>query len=179
MLPYDIAVVMNLITYEKAYCMYLAVTFLKRMSLICRPGDSPGNVVWLDNAHDKYHAKRWRVLSAEDPVASCHDLAAFYPGLHNLHDRHTWSLSFNTDKVGKPMAVTRWSSTMSHEAIDCSAWQLAVRGMGAEVGYQVVSLRYLYHQYVMCHILENIEGWYERYDEGEYILEDGSQLPLQ
>jgi hypothetical protein len=90
----SIAVVMNIISYEKAYSLYPRATFEERRSLICAtlgPHQEP--------ARQKYIVRGWTMLYSVTQAEQNYESSAFRTGLRRIGDRFSWIIPLSLEGV--------------------------------------------------------------------------------
>lgn len=108
---------MNIITYEKAYCLFPYATLEERRALIVAT-DGPGQ----GPAMEKYRERGWEMLlSLSSRERNSRDPSIPF-GFRFLGDRHTWTLPLDLNGVALPRAINSGSSALSHDPAIATSW---------------------------------------------------------
>ena len=155
---------MNVIAWDRAYCLYPRATFEARLALYCQTVDERDLIVI-----DKYRARGWDIV---------HEWPALHPATARplpisliplaprwIGDRHAWSLPLSLTGITLPSAIGR-SPPRTADPVLCSSWTVIPRrapGLmgwwegqvyrtprGMRVDYKVVDADGFRHRYVVA-----------------------------
>ncbi|KAI0076948.1 hypothetical protein K474DRAFT_1662339 [Panus rudis PR-1116 ss-1] len=150
-------VVMNVISYEKAYSLYPWATFEEKRAIVCRSWG-----IKQEEGIAKYRSRGWEMLWYVRARELQSTAARNYPthpsflfGNRWITDRHVWSIPLDLTGVELPKARSELSTPMSHDPVDATSWKLTYPieaefnvKPGAATELEVLSSKYLYHRYV-------------------------------
>lgn len=135
---------MNVITFNRAYCLYPRATLEERLSLVCtdRRGDE------LEVVFDKYRERGWSMLS------SCTGWTiepSFTDIPRWIDDGHTWSIPLQYDFSQPITPVNPHSASITRDPISITSWTLIPerRGRGGTMRFYHVKSSQLFYPYIM------------------------------
>ncbi|KAI0325803.1 hypothetical protein GY45DRAFT_1329831 [Cubamyces sp. BRFM 1775] len=113
--------VLNIITYNAAYCLYPLATLEAYTSLILN-GGNPGKLAALE----KYAKRGWRAISNPSPLIQYLSPSLFFIGKSRwVCDEHTWTVSLSMDGVKPPPPASPSSEALSWDPIAECGWSLS------------------------------------------------------
>lgn len=139
---------MNVITAEKAYCLYPSATLEHRLSLICTQGNES---VTIGRACERYRERGWRMVTSLCPS----DEEFFQAG----YDIPRWindSLSFTIPlsyPSNRPLArrFRVYSVPLTCDPIAITTWTLVTsEDQGAHMSFERISNDHLFYSYVFA-----------------------------
>ena len=123
---------MNVITFEKAYCLFPRATLDERLSLVCtsRQDDT------IEAVFQKYATRGWNIIRSVDDIEHVtQDPALDVNQRRWIDDRYTWSINLplppffkgslaslnqRTKALGRdPASVTSWGQSISEDQHTC------------------------------------------------------------
>ena len=157
-----VAVVMNVIAYDRAYCLYPRATFEARLSLYLKTVE-PRDVQVIE----KYRARGWDFVH-DWPTLNPSTTMPYDPTIVPMQprwigDKHTWSIPLALTGVTLPAPYSTVSPALETDPCFCTSWAIAERrrtrlagwvhfGMlrGMRVDYQVVDADGFRARYVVA-----------------------------
>ena len=138
---------MNIISYEKAYCLYPRATLHEHTSLVCE--SSTSRTRHRPEALQKYESRGFRLLEYIEPdetgMDPCFSVFHRYMG-----DSLCWTLPLNMEGVTPGFTIPTTNITLSHDPCSVTSWVLAVRDPESskpEIVFKLRSHRSLYFMY--------------------------------
>ncbi|KAH9947185.1 hypothetical protein B0H21DRAFT_876842 [Amylocystis lapponica] len=138
--------VMNVLSFEKAYCLYPRTTLEERRSLVsasCR-GQSERRPQGLD----KYAVRGWTIVARLPPQDAERRDGAFRLGWRWIDDNASWVVALDTAGVARAPAPNASSGARAHDPVAVCNWQLRYSAVGGAVMQFGVAkggvLRYVY-----------------------------------
>ncbi|KAI0659026.1 hypothetical protein C8Q70DRAFT_916411 [Cubamyces menziesii] len=121
LLDFHSSIVLNIITYNAAYCLYPLATLEAYTSLVLN-GGNPGKVAALE----KYAKRGWRAISNPSPLIQYLNPSLFYVGKSRwVCDEHTWTVPLSMEGVKPPPPSSPSSEALSWDPIAECGWRLA------------------------------------------------------
>ena len=112
---------LNIITYNAAYCLYPRATLEAYTSLVLN-GGNPGKVAALE----KYAKRGWRAISNPSPLIQYLAPSLFYIGKSRwVCDKNTWTIPLSLEGVKPPPPASPSSEALSWDPIAECGWKLA------------------------------------------------------
>lgn len=139
--PYFLsACVMNLISYEKAYCLYPRATVHEHLSLVTTLRPSRGHPAALA----KYESRGFGILSSESLLPHDPD---FPLGTRYIGDRQCWTLPLNLEGVEVSWPVNGASAPLTQDPVAATSWRLHEHRRGTVISSHIEASHFLYHTY--------------------------------
>ena len=145
----SVACVMNVISFEKAYCLYPKATFEERRSLICA-NEGPAH----DAAIQKYIHRGWKMVYtnldwAQEVRTSFH---VIYHLVRNMGDRYCWTIPLGTINIPDRLCLGEGRPILTSDPASASSWRLAYEARhGGYMRFEVTCDHNLYLQYITSH----------------------------
>ncbi|KAL0953610.1 hypothetical protein HGRIS_004818 [Hohenbuehelia grisea] len=125
-LNFHSSVVMNIIGYEFAYCLFPKATLQQRISMICSTAGPHQQA-----ARDKYTARGWRMIASADELTYT-ERPCFEDGLRYVGDPDCWAIpladaarrGFKVDRMHSNCALITYDNAgikVSFDVVECSA----------------------------------------------------------
>lgn len=113
---------MNVISYEKAYCLYPRATVHEHRTLVCGLNPSPNR----PEALRKYLLRGFKIVRRINPN-TCDDIIdrSFPVGPRYIGDSQCWTLTLNMEGVDSGCTIS--GMTLPHDPVSISNWSLAIR----------------------------------------------------
>ncbi|KAH9947178.1 hypothetical protein B0H21DRAFT_822098 [Amylocystis lapponica] len=113
--------VMNVISFEKAYCLYARGTLEEHRSLVNR---TTNRYVIYHQDLDKYAARGWNILMRLPPPPDDDDNHSDWEPIHNrwIDDKWSWVVPLDIVGVTYPPAPTPSSCAMVHDPVAVCYW---------------------------------------------------------
>ena len=120
----SLAVVLNVISWDRAYSLYPRATFEDRTDLFLRPGYYDREEPVLDRILDKYENLGWQLCGEPRGwYRSQYDLA-FIGVARWIGDSHSWVIELDVDGVTLPPPVNEFSQPMTRDPCCLTSWWL-------------------------------------------------------
>ncbi|KAH8092532.1 hypothetical protein BXZ70DRAFT_458900 [Cristinia sonorae] len=111
--------VMNVISYEKAYCLYPRATLHFHETLVSGLNPSPGR----PDALQKYLKRGFKLIRGLGPDTEC----KFPTRKRFMGDSLSWTLSLDMEGVDTRFPVPGTDTTLSHDPVAMLSWKLVAR----------------------------------------------------
>ncbi|CAL1699941.1 unnamed protein product [Somion occarium] len=141
--------VMNVISFDRAYCLYPLATLEQRRSLVC----TSRNDEVAQRVFEKYSERGWKIVKSfyVPPAYYCIEDPAFSLGPRWIDDGYTWSipLKHSFDQCITP--VNPPSTPLTRDPVSASSWDIkrASDGMGADMVFSPVHVPQLFYHYIL------------------------------
>ncbi|KAI0684234.1 hypothetical protein C8T65DRAFT_593923 [Cerioporus squamosus] len=142
--------VMNVISYEAAYCLFPYATLEKRITLL----SSSTKGVYRKRGEEllKYASRGFDIILAAPANSAGFDAprSAFAPGWRWLDDNLSWVVRLDTFGVALPRNLNRHSEPVLHDPVAISNWYMRYnRGKGAVMQFGIVKSDLLGYRYLI------------------------------
>lgn len=137
---------MNVISFEKAYCLYPKATFEERRSLICAT-EGPAQGV----AIRKYTQRGWKMIDknldwARDVKTS---FQVIYHIVRHMGDRYCWTIPLDTTNIPDRLYLGEGRPRLTSDPASASSWRLGYEtDLGADMRFDVTYDHNLYLKYI-------------------------------
>ena len=136
---------MNVISYEKAYCLFPYATLEERRALIV-PSDGPGQ----EPAIEKYKERGWKMLLSLSSRERNASNPSFALGPRFMGDRHTWTIPLDLTGVQPPRALTSRTPALTTDPVAATSWVFKYEhDEGGDVSFETASSTYLLYKHVL------------------------------
>ncbi|CAL1699943.1 unnamed protein product [Somion occarium] len=166
-LYYHSTVVMNVITYEKAYSLYPIPTFEERRSLICRSWG-----IKQEEGIEKYEDRGWEMLSRL-PSGESLEKSSFLIGSRWIGDEDVWEIDLDMEGIPSTVRARSDSSKpLTHDPASVTSWKLHCGHFeGAVMVTNTLKSEYLFHQYISQDggFLSSLEYHADKHKKGESV----------
>ncbi|RPD52517.1 hypothetical protein L227DRAFT_514713 [Lentinus tigrinus ALCF2SS1-6] len=151
---------MNVIAFDKAYCLFPRATLEARRSLIS--SSSKGIYRSRGKALSKYIQRGFNVAFSLPPGDQFSRMPLFPLGWRWLDDEHTWVILLDTTGVGRPTTPNTLSSPLNHDPSVICNWQVLFKSTeGATMQYSVMKSDLLRYRYVVAD--QDLSAYLARY----------------
>ncbi|KAI0941065.1 hypothetical protein AcV7_002714 [Taiwanofungus camphoratus] len=161
---------MNVISFDKAFCLYPRATLEERRALVCgREG------LRQESAIAKYAARGWQMVDELPLEDRGNDNRSFRFGPRWIKDGDSWVIPLNLDDVVGPPPFTARSTPLSEDPVISTTWKLVYDlSQRAMMVYSVLSSPILRYSYlIMDEELDDVlTQVLERRRESEFDRQD-------
>lgn len=143
-----VAVVMNVIAFDRAYCMYPKATLETREALITRP-----HGFQVEKAIQKYSDRGWKMVRRFPITQYNIAVSAFGCGARYIEDEHSWSIPLNMEVgITFPQSINQSSLPLTRDPVACTTWTLTFKFTkplcSPDISFLPLQANQLYHFYV-------------------------------
>lgn len=142
------ACVINVIAFNKAYCLYPRATLEERVSLICTTRDDDV----IENVYDRYRKRGWFIIRTVDEASSLTSDPSLTKDVTRwIDDGFSWSIP-----LYPPTYLNRFPQTnpCSYDPVSVTSWKLiesrSTTSKAAEMTFVMVSDQNLSQNYVLA-----------------------------
>ncbi|KAK7678738.1 hypothetical protein QCA50_018320 [Cerrena zonata] len=145
-LNYHSTCVMNLITFDKAYCLYPRATLEDRTSLICTSRDDEV----IERVYDRYRERGWTMVTSYEQVEPL-TLPSLQVGLpRSIEGGYTWVITLPCDFYNLILPVTPRSTPLTSDPVSASSWTLVENNeAGPHMKFGNITHPQLFYAYVL------------------------------
>lgn len=141
---------MNLITYDKAYCLYPRATLEERLSLITtdRKGDK------IEGVYDRYRQRGWTIHKNLKKMTSTTSDPAFRVRWRWVQDGLTWSIALPFQPKKQATPINMQTEALSSDPISITTWAIDAWNLDTQqacMRFRTFSHPQLFYSYVMEH----------------------------
>ena len=139
-----LACVMNIITYNRAYCLYPRTTLEDRVSLLCTDRSDP----IIQRYFLRYSQRGWTMslCSAALPLSTLHSLCINRP--RSLTGPFTWTVHLPDPPVST-FYINERSAVLRSDPVSAASWALLVNDAGlCTMQFKLIRSAHLCHTYV-------------------------------
>ena len=115
-----VACVMNVITFNQAYCLYPRATLEERLSLVCT--DRQDDVI--ERVYERYHQRGWSIIRTLGEVGSRTSDPALSDTTRCVNDCFSWTISLPPLTEHQSDPINRSTAALTHDPILVSSWEL-------------------------------------------------------
>lgn len=155
------ACVMNLISYEKAYCLFPRATLEARRNLLIARGSGSDQLP----AVRKYQERGWSP-SLPNPFWERVEHSPVFPfGNRFLGDRYTWTIPLDLTGVTPPQILGPQSQVLTQDPVVGTSWEFSYKqGEGGVPKYVIISNPSLFYGYInrKVNAIRAVQGAVER-----------------
>ena len=113
---------MNIITFNRAYCLYPRATLEERLSLVCT--DRNDDVI--ERVYERYRKRGWTVLRTLGEVASRTRDPALGSVVRWVEDGFTWTISLPFQPQQEHVTTNPHADVLTRDPISVSSWRMVV-----------------------------------------------------
>ncbi len=136
---------MNLISYEKAYCLFPRATLEERRNLLIARGSGSDQLP----AVRKYQERGWSPSLPSLFWGRAERSPVFPFGNRFLGDRHTWTIPLDLTGVTPPQSINPQSQVLTQDPAVGSTWEFNYkRGKGGLAKYVIIADPSLFYGYI-------------------------------
>lgn len=135
---------MNVITFNRAYCLYPRATLEDRLSLVCTGRDD------MEEIYNKYRERGWYIIPFYDQAQIWTSDPTFTDMARWIDDGHSWSIPLPYSFPQPIAPVNPHSASLTRDPVSVTSWALMPdrRNRGYMHFYHVKSPQ-LFYPYVM------------------------------
>ena len=138
---------MNVIAYDRAYCLYPRATLEERLSLVTTTrADDVIDEVW-----DRYTHRGWTIIHDRDVIPTLTTDICLRAGFARwINDGFAWSIALPVDFHDSLPRLNARTEHLFHDPVSISSWKLwhGRRHGPVEIRFEIISSVNMFYQYV-------------------------------
>lgn len=136
---------MNVISYEKAYCLFPRATLEERRSLVVAT-DGPGQLPALL----KYEERGWEMVVSVSSRERTGRNPSFPFGKRFIDDRYTWTIALDLSGLSLSRRITPLSPVLTQDPVSATSWTFRyLPDDGGEMEFGSISDERLLYTYAL------------------------------
>lgn len=141
------ACVMNIIAFDRAYCLYPRTTLEDRFTLVCTTRDDDV----IEGVYKRYERRGWTIICGIYTVPFFTSDPSLHTGTQWINDSLTWLIPLSPPLVDDVVRYNSHIASFARDPVSITGWTLSATGLTQPAAIEFLQFKadHLFHHYVL------------------------------